>query len=166
MPFPRDANFTQTGDSRIGNGVWDRTTYWSINHELKSPPAGSENWTRFQTYMWELGYDDPMNDELDTNAPPPNLVDNFPDPRGGESASPICNTPAGPPSRRVIYVAKLNCVEDEIRGNSVLESVPRSFLKFFLTEPSSNGEIFAEFIREVRPNDDDGILRQIVQLIE
>lgn len=161
--FPRDADLTGSLQSTMrGNGVWNRQQYLTTHHptlDQSQWPANVADFTRYDFYLWELGL-------LDDPPTSPRLPLRFD--RNGNSlgeAAPSNFTPAGPASRRLIYVAVLNCVADNIRGNSVLTAVPRSFMRFFLTEPSSGGEILGEYQGSVQPNDDDGILRHIVQLV-
>jgi hypothetical protein len=162
MAFPNDACFAagtcyMADQNRLGDGNWDRTAYWDRNHATKTKPAGYDQMTRFEVYLWELG--------ITNEAQVPASFANMPARAGArENPRPMCKTtPEGSPSRRVIYVAVADCTG--ITGNATPDLQSARYGKFFLTRPSDSGEVFAEFIGWVEPNDDTGILKNIVNLV-
>lgn len=79
----------------------------------------------------------------------------------------------GLPSRRIIYVAMLNCLELGITGNTDDIPIPGSgpFVKFFLTEhiasPNLSTDIFAEYLGEVENEErTQRIIKNQIQLYE
>jgi hypothetical protein len=131
--------------------------------------------TRYDFYNWELepgggatevgSIEDP--DETGSTALSPSYP-NLPARSGSsENPAPSCNArlgapSAGSPDRRMIYIAVADCTG--ISGNATPDLQSARYGKFFLVRPSSSGEIIAEFIEWIEPNDDSGILRNIVQL--
>ena len=79
----------------------------------------------------------------------------------------------GLPSRRIIYVTMLNCLELGITGNTDDIPVPGSgpFVKFFLTEhvasPNLKTDIYAEYLGEVNNEErTQRIIKNQIQLYE
>ncbi len=79
----------------------------------------------------------------------------------------------GLPSRRIIYVAMLNCLDLGITGNTENIPVPRSgpFVKFFLTEhvapPNLKTDIYAEYLGPVSNEErTQRIIKHQIQLYE
>jgi len=71
------------------------------------------------------------------------------------------------PKRRIIYIAVINCVDNgPLNGNS--DNVPvLAYAKMFITHPAEGGSdqtIYAEIIGVLEPNQDQGVLHDIVQL--
>jgi hypothetical protein len=180
-PLPRDQCFfdnTNCADSpplgepnRFGSGDWQRDEdsdgnedYWQHSHPGDPEPLGYANMTRYQLYRHEI----------DTAGGSPGLVDEPSEQGAPTCSSEIPNTDSRA-DRRVLIVASANCIEheDELRGRS---SVPvLKFVKVFMTEPigvtaydtlypafgnNDNKTLFYEFVSEVDPGDDDGILHE------
>jgi len=136
---------------RVGDGNWDRATYFRVNHGFNSATAwqnqlladgvvNSASPTRYDVYKWELA----------TNRLNPRPVD------GAYSyPAPVCGTPVGPPShadRRVTSLAIVNCLEQGVNGHSINVKV-ETWVDIFLVEPSfdrdgrtSTDEVYIEVI--------------------
>lgn len=176
LGMPRDSCFygigdpcSQSGPMLKGSGNWGSTpaaaAYWNAHHsdKLKSSfknedgdQYGETGYTRYDLYMDELSITD-IN-----QAPPYNNLTNRPD--APENVTPLCRTP-GPASRRIIYTAVINCEQYAVTGNSQPPISGGGMAEWFITEPSSGGEVWVEFIRMMEPGSDDGKLRHIVQLV-
>jgi Flp pilus assembly protein TadG len=165
-----------TGILSIGSTM-DMTAanaYWNYHHGTNWP-AGT---TRFQAYCQELGLG---SDCQGTNSPPPWVANS-------EKNAPYCSTAStGDYKRRLINVAVVNCLANNVRGNSTANVRSSHYAVFFLVGPSptsqpnplngylgtsTNGDIMAEYVETVTPagctNDPsnpycDG-LHEIVQL--
>ena len=111
------------GSGRFGNGVWDRSDYFSVNHKSGATVDYPPNWqniTRYETYLWELD-----------NAKIPVLNG-----ANGQRGAPICfsGSPPGGRERRVMTVAIVsNCAS--LNGSSQ-PVVIDEFADVFLVEPS------------------------------
>ncbi|HEX6963534.1 MAG TPA: pilus assembly protein TadG-related protein [Lacipirellula sp.] len=183
--LPRDECFSSgnclMANGRMGNGVWDLTEYWEVNHPGETMPAelASSTVSRYDVYRWEIN-----NSRIPNNSA-----------SGGENGNmrqaPRCyngSTLSDEPDRRIIYAAVLNCQElqaadpdGKIAGASDGPQPVEAFVKMFITEPvekeagdtgggreddvsTSQFTLWAELVNVVRPGDDDGVLRDIVQL--
>ena len=142
--------------SRFGDGVWARGDYWATNHPGVTPPSGSEAWTRYETYLWELS-------PLGTVPSQAAGVDR-------QEGAPICNMTVADPTRdrRVLTVAVgSNC--GALHGASTPVQIEK-WVEMFLVEPGvpnpgrgngdSGNEIYLEVIREVDPG---GAAAQIIR---
>ncbi len=166
MALPPDDCFGTGGDftnpvdcvgsvrpDRIGDGNWDRETYWRVNHGAPLP-ASMTTASRYTTYR----------EEIDNN-----IIPNMP---GGENGNPMCFEGTYPipadPDRRVLYLAVINCIEEgPLTGSSNPDVAVKSFAKMFLIRPIPGGSdtsIWLEFIDEVKPGNEDGVLHDMVQL--
>jgi hypothetical protein len=151
----------KTGDgtnSSYGDGNWDRDAYWNANHSTKVKPTGWDNFTRYQTYLWEL---DPDADGEPQYSNMPSRLSAQEDPE------PLCyptkgGVGTGDIDRRSLYVAVADC--SLISGNATPDLESARYGEFFLVRPSEGGEIRAEFVRWIEPDDDTGVLRRIIQL--
>jgi Flp pilus assembly protein TadG len=188
-PLPRDNCFrgiddpstvpttcpTLTSGRPVGDGNWsaEGDLYWNLYHAPfgRTKPAGygTTAFTRFDLYLWELGYGYDEATATFTSNGTPNLPDTANSTRLGEAGAPMCaqrnGIPAGGPERRIIYVAIVNCMSDgPISGNSTPPMRTAAFAKFFLTEPATNDGIYAEFLGLEVPANNDKIFHEIVQL--
>ena len=164
-----------------GTGVAFRSAvdeYVGWNHGDKSPAVQDRlrsSRTRYELYLRELGLDSGRDDEpVDTRSLGPSTA-TMPTggPRAGplavrsESPVPICY--AGPgrpiqPRRRVLYLSVVDC--GGFPAAATAENLSRRVAKFFLTEPSEQGALLAEFVGMVTPTASDGKLRHVVQLVD
>jgi len=164
--MPQDTGFTPYGNLLLGNGTLDTTSannYWNYHYGTNWPSdlaaAGQAN--RYLAYRRELGLDG-------QTAPTP-----VP---GTESRAPSCaaQTSETVASRRIISVAVVNCLANNVRGNSVANVRSNAYANFFITQPSidysspsfnNNGEIWGEFVEMITPSSGgNGKLHQVIQL--
>ena len=178
--LPRDDCFASNScpymGGRMGDGVWDKTTYWSEAHNGASLPSAisGSDVSRYDVYTYELA-DMANRVQDDSNGTP----------LGGEVGYPACyNGPSGSisstPDRRIFHAAVLNCraldtsVEyGPIRGGSSNELPVVAFVKFFLTElvggdktntSAADGDVWAEMVGIDMPGQANSVARDIVQL--
>jgi hypothetical protein len=164
--MPQDTSSTTYGNLLLGNGTIDMTAannYWNYHYGENWPndltTGGQAN--RYLAYRRELG--------LDGQAAPTPLP-------GTESSAPSCATPTSETvaSRRIISVAVVNCLANNIRGNSVANVRSNAYSNFFITQPSidysspsfnNNGEVWGEFVEMITPSSGgNGKLHQVIQL--
>lgn len=154
--MPLDSNLAADPNARFGNGNWDCLSYWNANFTGSGVlrPAGctgaANGFSRYDMYNYEMSN---------------NLVPVAG--AGGETGAPICHGAQNParPQRRIIIVAVVNCVENNLHGRQTTQVV--QFVRLFLTEPvtePSQVQIVGEIIDVVQPGDDAAVLRDIVQL--
>ena len=132
MGLPRDnchymsyngSGFCAGGTGRFGNGVWDRSDYFRVNHTVGGAVDYPPDWTnisRYDTYLWELN-----NNKV-------------PNGNGANSqrGAPVCfaGNPAGTRERRILTVAIVsNCAA--LNGQSQPVQIDE-FADVFLVEPS------------------------------
>ena len=129
--LPRDSAFT----GRVGNGSYSLSAYWTANYGGSLPAAISgPNTSRYDVYLYEK-----LNNKAALAA--------IGGPAIGEKGTPQCNTAATPSyDRRLLYVAIVNCTNLAINGNSSALGTPVAYGKFFLTEPVSGGNYYAELV--------------------
>jgi Flp pilus assembly protein TadG len=192
--LPRDSAFRTVRPATpydLGTGDWKTTAAYGAsgsqaasalgeyvfwNHADKSPIfQGSlqTSATRYELFLKELGL------SVATQANPVStfagaLAATLPTggPRTGpyrtaaENPEPRCyrgSQPANDARRRIIYAAIVDCAN--FARNATPSRLSRAIGKFFITEPSTAGQIFVEFQNLLVPADDDGKLRHVVQLI-
>ncbi len=165
--LPPDASYdTSTG---LGNGVWDLTQYWSINHNGTTPPEFS---TRYDAYAYEIDNNLLGDYSAAATSPPPadrspGIFDaNAAQAVKGESGAPNCNKNPGGKDRRIIYVAVIDCTSVGLKGGKNTGVRVKAFAKFFLLKPVTKTDqtIYGEFLGLAEPGADDGVLHDIVQL--
>lgn len=141
MALPRDNCFlTSTcaaigqAGSRLGNGSWNFDGYWNVNHPGAAADKASlvaqygANPSRYDVYMYEIAH--------------PTLAS------GPEATAPACNSPSADASRRLLYVAVVDCVANPVSGGGGNYPV-QVFASMFLTEPAGgppDADIYAEFV--------------------
>ncbi|MBZ9800025.1 TadE/TadG family type IV pilus assembly protein [Mesorhizobium sp. ES1-4] len=114
---------------KLGDGNWDRPTYFSVNHPGKTVTSVGldANASRYEVYTWEF---------------------NNPAEHGAEQTTPQCNTGSADPKRRLIDVAILDCSTLNVSGSGGNYPV-QTFASFFLTEPAGgppNADIYGEIV--------------------
>ncbi|MHB2169177.1 pilus assembly protein TadG-related protein [Alsobacter sp. R-9] len=150
-------------DSNVGSGVFTtgRTRYFNNQH-FQDRALATNYQTRFDIYLAESGCN------ATTGVCPttvPNSPLRFGNSNQDENPAPRCMANrTGGLDRRLIYVAIVNCSQYAVRGNSPLGIVPQQYGQFFLTEPASGNEIYAEFVKVVNVGDDDSKVHHVVQL--
>jgi hypothetical protein len=167
--YPRDRVFDEsdrdfTGyNDRLGSDDWQRSDYWATNHDGDSLPGDLIDATRYQAYLYELGEAYAANGNLTIYPVPTDVPSGYsvitPDAEdlpmdGTPDTRPAYNGPA----RRVLVVAVMQCVADEIRGRG---SYPTNgnYIEVFVTEPvgdppetSIYGEIMGRLTTEESEN--------------
>jgi len=164
--LPQDSSYQTYGNLELGDGTLDAAAadnYWNYHYGSPWPNAlktpGQAN--RYLAYRLELA--------LDGQTAPAPLINT-------ESRAPTCNAANAESvaSRRIISVAVVDCLANNIRGNSVANVRSSAYANFFITQPSvdystpsfnSNGEVWGEFVEMITPSSGGGgKLHQVVQL--
>ena len=183
MGHPRDMchaisiNGSCTG-GRIGDGVWDRDAYFRTNYLRTGAGTRWDNtaWkantllgatpTRYQVYNWEIAHRDQVIDGVTILGPNPagasgNTKVAYGKPVCSQVQTPSYGTgfvPGGTtPDRRRISAAVINCIANDVHGNSTNVPVEK-WIELFLVEPSLNrtsgktnaGDIYVEVISETQ----------------
>jgi len=150
MGMPRDIchAVSSNGDcqgnaNRFGDGNWDRTLYFTVNHN-PSDLSAAASWagktsttlTRYDVYKWELATTGALNErkaELATTG------------KGGTPdyysyPAPMCATGVGASTtvkdRRVLTVAVVDCTAGNVQGSTNIKV--KKWVDMFLVEPSLN----------------------------
>jgi hypothetical protein len=134
----------------MGDGLWDFSTYWQVNHggDGRPPPmvngeaaTNANPPSRYEVYRYEIahGY----------------VADRSP---GGETGVPACfagSLSAGS-DRRILEAAIINCEALNLRSGPHANVPVAAFGKFFLTLPlqPSQTDLYVEAAGLVRPGDD------------
>jgi Flp pilus assembly protein TadG len=164
--LPQDSNYQTYGNLLLGDGIVDvaaADNYWNYHYGSPWPnalkTAGQAN--RYLAYRLELA--------LDGQTAPTPLVNT-------ETRTPVCTAANAESvaSRRIISVAVVDCLANNIHGNSVANVRSNAYANFFITQPSvdfstpnfnSNGEVWGEFVEMITPSSGGGgKLHQVVQL--
>jgi hypothetical protein len=156
--LPRDTTFNNVGTTQIGTqgpSAANLNAYWQYHHGSNWPvdPTTGAPLTRYQAYVKEIG-----------------MIQDGTWPAGSlpESPVPVC-APAnllnkGTAERRILDVVIVDCQSQGVQGNATTNVRSDKYAEFFVTEPSSNGTIYTEFVRMLTVDDDDSKLHKIVQL--
>jgi hypothetical protein len=147
--LPLDSNIYAAPTTIFGNGDWNCSDYWTVNHTAAAPSGctkTSPTISRYEVYRYEIA-NNLVNDwsaGLDGTRTP-NVAGNSAG--KSESGAPYCAgtgngvDPSLNPKqtdRRVIYVAVINCLahSDLITGGATADNIPvADFGKFFMTQP-------------------------------
>jgi Flp pilus assembly protein TadG len=172
-PLPRDRTFANLGGtggwqpSLIGPGAnsADLDAYWA-NHHTGTRPAALN--TRYKIYQAEI---DPAGSGY-AGAAFTGASDAL------EDHAPACsNSTVGPPERRLVTVAIVDCNYWSINGASNNLPITTLVAQFFMTEPATSsitvpsvtpsqyGGIYGELVGTYSVNDPNGAVYQIVQLV-
>ncbi len=154
----------------MGSGDWDMAGYWADKHG-GAVPAELTDATRYQVYLYELGetyarngtqtaypLDEGVPAGFDVVTPPgsdiPEDLDNPDDPDfdGVPSQAVAANGHA----RRLVEVAVLQCIAEDVRGS---HSYPTNgnYIEMFITEAVDGapaGGIYAEIVRPLTTTND------------
>ncbi|MCT2400061.1 pilus assembly protein TadG-related protein [Novosphingobium mangrovi (ex Huang et al. 2023)] len=160
MGLPRDlchyASYGQAcgndPNNRYGNGIWARGDYFDKYHG--GAPTGAGSWTRYETYLWELGLLKNASGSYVTGGSVPGANTT---PLGVAAGSdrqyggPVCSTGTPAASRRVLTVAIVkNC--SSLSGSSTAVKVDE-WVDMFLVEPvidaRPNGSIADSIYMEI-----------------
>ncbi|MFN2098455.1 TadE/TadG family type IV pilus assembly protein [Altererythrobacter sp. MF3-039] len=110
-------------ESKFGPGNWARGDYFGLNHGTTPSALGAQNWTRYQTYLWEQGL-------FGTGGSPAN-----PSPANGQRPAPVCQPAStGDIDRRLLTVAIVSNCEDINPSGSVIIEIDE-WVEMFLVEP-------------------------------
>ncbi|TDI62057.1 MAG: hypothetical protein E2O92_01880 [Alphaproteobacteria bacterium] len=171
--YPRDRVFDESDshfsgfNDRLGKDDWDRGDYWAAQHYGKSLPPDLSNATRYQTYLYELGEPYAAHGKLTI----------YPVPGGGcpgagcpgysvitpdltlaglpKDGSPDWTPASNGAVRRVMQVAVLQCVADEVRGRGDY-STNGNYIEVFITEPVGDPpdtSIYGEIMGRLTPDE-------------
>ena len=146
MGLPEDTCFTggtcasNPYGARVGDGVWDRTSYVNTNHNGTWPTGTNSSSTRYEMYLAEIrDYNDRIaavpagGSTANIGMLPRFESDGTTQQR--ETGLPRCSGAApASPSRRVLILAGIDCEANPINGAET--GVPvHEFYEVFLTEP-------------------------------
>lgn len=180
MGHPRDICHAVSNDGVctggvVGNGTWDRDAYFRTNYVRSDSTywtggTGTGTWqnntglsataTRYQVYIWEITHRDQVIDGVTVLGPSPAGATGNTLVKHGQ---PVCSQSEGygtgyipggtTPDRRRISVAVVNCIAQNVAGNSTGVAVAH-WMEAFLVEPSMNrsrtgqGDVYIEVIQE------------------
>lgn len=147
--LPRDNCFYSGGCTQagvLGDGSWDFSGYWSVNHGNASTSgvvtACGANPSRYCVYKYE--------------------IDNPTLKSGQEKTPPQCNSTTLTADRRLLYVAIIDCVANTVQGGG--QKLPvQAFASVFVTEPaggSPNADIYGE-IQDISTTVGQGTLKKL-----
>jgi hypothetical protein len=153
MPLPRDQCAYNNGSctNTVGNGVWDKTSYFAVNHHASDlntvnwstygpAPSSGSGPTRYQVYNWELEALNNNNTSIWKNAAQGQTATAA----NVDQAKPQCYTGAktqASPDRRTLSAVVVDCHANNVQGQSTATTV--GAVDVFLTEPVfGNGGAF------------------------
>lgn len=169
--YPRDASLIASEEERFGDGAWDPAAYWLAKHG-GSLPAALADASRYQVYLYELGLtflrngkqtlypvpDDGPPDGFTTVIPPGIAIPVAADPANADDPNydgvPTGTVASNGYARRLVQVAVLKCVADNVRGNGTYPT-QGVFAEFFITEDVKDppdAAIYGEFVRRLTPS--------------
>ncbi|MFQ5534979.1 MAG: pilus assembly protein TadG-related protein [Sphingomonadales bacterium] len=164
IDYPRDAELADP-NAKLGSGNWDLAGYWAAKHGGATPGALAGA-SRYQVYLYEQGLEFGRKGKETfypvTSAMPADFtVVTPPGPNLAAAADPANqNDPAfdGVPSqavapngyaRRLMKVAQLQCIADNIHGNGTYPT-DGNYVEVFITETVKDppdAAIFGEVVR-------------------
>lgn len=142
-PLPRDRAFS----NGIGGGpaAADLDTYWQNQHGANWPSG----LTRYQAYQQEVAGTGSAGTWRNASVEP---------------HGPQCSASIAGASRRVMSVAIIDCNYWSVAGNSADNVLYVKYADFFITEPASNGSVYAEYIQTHSVNGPGSKLYRTVKL--
>jgi Flp pilus assembly protein TadG len=178
QPLPRDLCFTaidggaadssqcdgtvaglKTGAALAGNGTWwsRAEKYFQSNYGV-SAPAALAGKTRYQ--LWQMEVTGAILNYITPTKTPPDFS------AGSCYQETTGKAPPVDLSRRIIYVAIVDCKNNPFNGSSGQPIATTKYAEFFITEPVINPDsrIFAEYIGMAEVNDSSGVLNELIQL--
>lgn len=178
-PAPNVINYDRDSDvaadpqnTKLGNGNWPLdgvSGYWQTKHGTALPSALTDA-SRYQVYLYELGEEFardgkktmyPVPDDFDpllpayedytlVTPPSPDVPVSAAQPHDpAYDGEPSETVAANGYARRLVTVAVLNCVADNVKGTGTYPTEGR-FVRMFLTEyvpDPPNAAIFGEFVK-------------------
>ena len=152
--YPKDTSIADGSSVFMGNGVFDASAYWSSNHSGDALPADLSSASRYQIYLYELGETYARNG-LQTRYPiPSDLPAGFTTITPPSADIPASGVPSSTPStnikRRVVQVAVLRCVAQDVKGSGTFSTNGR-YVETFVTEgmPNVSDDLFGEIIHPI-----------------
>ncbi len=159
-----DSGSSSSADSDVyyGSGDWEPADYWRDNHDSDSLPRQLDDASRYQVYLYEIGetFD---RDGMKTIYP---IDGDAPDgytrvtPSGADlptDGSPDGSVASNGALRRVVTVAVLQCVSDDVRGRGTYPTYGK-YIDAFVTEEAGgppNSQIYGEIIGPLTPISSD-----------
>lgn len=174
--YPRDNDIIADTSVKLGTGDWDIETWWPALHGGSSVPAAlqdhdSKQTPRYQAYLYELGesywrsgnqtiypipdgvdipdgYEEVIPPAVDIPTSPGNPNDNAVD---GQPGSTVADNGA---ARRLMQVAQLQCIADNIHGNGRYPT-NNNYIEVFITEyvpDPPEAAIYGEVVRALTPS--------------
>jgi hypothetical protein len=173
--YPRDDEFAADPDAKMGSGNWHPENYWPDKHNGAPLPPALAGASRYQVYLYELGLEFARNGwqtvypitgsvpaGFTVVTPPGANIPQTLNPMGDDDGDGLKNKddpdhdgmPSQPPAgngyeRRILKVAVLRCIADDIRGLGIYPT-HGNFIDVFVTEPVENPStagIYAEIVR-------------------
>ena len=167
ISYDRDLDVIADDTVKMGSGVWDLSAYWTAKHG-GAPPGLLSGATRYQAYLYELGEEfgrfgrqtiypvpaDPttMPPGYSVVSPPgPDIPVDAANPNDPNYDGVPQNTPASNgPARRLLEVALLQCVADDVHGHHAYPTYGQ-YVEIFLTEEVNGAPEAAIYGEIVRP---------------
>jgi Flp pilus assembly protein TadG len=166
--LPGDTDTALNANSHMWEGhTMDMTAangYWNYHYGSNWP---AEITTRAQAYCREAGL---ALDCLTNPTDPPTAGQAAPTNTGLESKAPFCAPQSvltsGTDRRRIISVAIVDCLANNVQGNQASTVRSNKYAEFFLTKPvaTTDGVIWAEFLRFMTPASEGSQLHQVIRL--
>jgi Flp pilus assembly protein TadG len=175
LATPNCASYS--GNSHIGNGNWDRATYFQVNYPGFNwqSALGTSTPTRYQVYRWEIAH---RNDTYTNSSGATVAIGarRVAETSGAKSIfdynKPVSTAGINPDDggidRRTFPVAVVNCTANNVRGNS--NGVPVvKWMNMFLVEPSANRartsqqEVYVEVVSVNDVGNNDGGAAAVVR---
>jgi len=164
--YPRDRNFDEADshfsefNDRLGHGDWRRNNYWQTNHNGDSLPDDLTHATRYQTYLYELGESYAADGKLTIYPVPTDVPSGYSVVTPPLAELPMDGSPDTTPAsngavRRVMQVAILQCIADEVRGRGDY-STNGNYIEVFITEPVGDPpdtSIYGEIMGRLTPDE-------------
>ena len=164
--YPRDTAFDAEDEgnsdpgNRLGAGDWDVDDYWATNHPGDSMDSDLQDATRYQMYLHELGETYAKNGNQTIYPSPDTLPDGFENITPSYEDLPASGEPDTIPAsngalRRVMQVAVLKCVAEEVRSRGDYPT-DGNYIEIFLTEPVGDPPataIYGEVIGRLTPDE-------------
>lgn len=195
MGHPRDICHAKSAsgtctNGKIGDGSWDRNLYFYANHRSLypvAPTSPNNGWqdisslvdfaddndiedlstiTRYQVYRWEIA-NNLLGSVVQDSVTKGSNTTNF-----RSYGAPVCG-PAVPASetqldRRLTAMAVVNCIEQDVKGQSKNVAV-KKWVEVFFVEPSISrdrtqaGDVYVEVVRAVDAGANDSTDAQVVR---
>lgn len=168
--YPTDPGLDGSTTENMGSGEWDREAYWTARHGT-ALPADLDGASRYQTYLYELGEPYARNGRqtyypLDADVPagfetvtPPaaNIPEDPSDPDNPDvDGVPSQAVAANGPARRLVQVAVIQCVANNVQGAHTYPT-NGNYVELFLTQAvpeEPEGAIYGEIVRPLTPTND------------